>query len=131
MHTFYKIDTGSNIYLIGTHRRWTLITMLSHTCIYLAHCEKLIQYTPKSLSFILNKNKINLTIRRNVEGSNGNMVLHLISCLHICLSLVIFYQPRVFLSGCMHLPIDAKGQSCCDKINMIIFSFYHHITKKS
>ena len=37
--------------------------VLSHTCIYLTHPEKLIQYTPKSLSFILNKNKINLTIK--------------------------------------------------------------------
>ena len=41
--------------------------MLSHTRIYLAHREKLIQYTPKSLSFILNKNKINLTIKVGEE----------------------------------------------------------------
>ena len=31
--------------------------MLSHTCIYLAYCEELIQYTYKFLSFILNKIK--------------------------------------------------------------------------
>ena len=54
-------------YLIGARRRRRPIAVLSHTRIYLAHREKLIQYTPKSLSFILNKNKINLTINVGEE----------------------------------------------------------------
>ena len=53
-------------YLIGARRRRP-IAVLSHTRIYLAHREKLIQYTPNSLGFILNKNKINLPIKVGEE----------------------------------------------------------------
>ena len=59
----YEIGTGPITYLISTYWRWTPIPMLSHRCIYLTHHKELIQYTHKFLSFILNKNKRNLTIK--------------------------------------------------------------------
>ena len=60
----YEIDIGPITYLIGACWRQIPIAVLSHMHIYLAHHEKLIQYTSKFLSLILNKNiKKNLTIK--------------------------------------------------------------------
>ena len=72
----YKIDTGPIFYPIGTHRRQTPITMLSHiprkqtqapclvTCTYTSHIMKnSFNIHTKFLSCILNKDKINPTIK--------------------------------------------------------------------
>ena len=85
----YEIITSPITYLIGAHQRHQLpclvthpmrmnsSAMLSHTGIYLTHCKELIQYTHKFLSFILNKNKINLTIKiqSRVKFGGGNILV--------------------------------------------------------
>ena len=75
----YEINTGPvpiqlaltrdghwSLCLVTHPAQMNLSTMLSHMRIYLTHCKELIQYTHKFLSFILNKDKINLTIKGHI-----------------------------------------------------------------